>query len=489
MSRKKFKEKPAVYEYRKKKLSLPNRLNIAGSAEEELEERQDAAEKTAIVYSKMLPGLLKKLSQIEDPRNPRKVKHQLTVLMLYGILMFVYQMGSRREANRTMTHISFKNLQAIFPALKTLPHADTLARLLAKITVSEIQDCMIMLLKDLIKRKKFQNLLINKNYIIAIDGTQKFYRGYQWDQKCLERHVGGEKKIPQYYVYVLESVLILDNGITLPLLSIFLKNEDFNGLETKQDCERKAFYRLAKKLKELFRNSRITVVVDGLYACGPIIQTCLKNNWDYLIVLKKKALKTVWQEATGLMRIAPENRVRVKWGDRNQLYLWANDIEYEYMNAGVQRRLNLHVVICHESWLKDCVRSTGKVETRKTRYAWLSSKPLSEMNVFQKCTKIARHRWGIENNILAEKHQGYNYEHCYSYDWDTMEGYHYLMKIGRFLNVLAVNSELLFDKVRELGVQGFIKFLKDICKGSLFDKDKILAAVNKRRQWRLLPAI
>ena len=39
-----------------------------------------------------------------------------------------------------------------------------------------------------------------------------------------------------------------------------------------------------------------------------------------------------------------------------------------------------------------------------------------------------------------EKHQGYNYEHCYAYDWNVMRGYHYLMRIGHLLNVLAALS-------------------------------------------------
>ena len=100
----------------------------------------------------------------------------------------------------------------------------TLARLLEKINVSEIQECMIELLKDLIRRKKFQNYLIRKHYLIAIDGTQKFYRDYQWDEKCLKRHVGREARIPQFYVYVLEAVLVLDNGLTLPLKGNRAKN-------------------------------------------------------------------------------------------------------------------------------------------------------------------------------------------------------------------------------------------------------------------------
>jgi len=98
---------------------------------------------------------------------------------------------------------------------------------------------------------------------------------------------------------------------------------------------------------------------------------------------------------------------------------------------------------------------------------------------------MGRYRWKIENNILTEKHQGYEYEHCYSYSWNTMVGFHYLMKIGRLLNVLALNSELLVKKVKELGIRGFISYLKLICAGSPLDKDKIKEATKEKKLWRL----
>lgn len=148
-----------IYKERKKKQALPNRLNAADSVEKENQERQNTVERATIVYRQMLPGLLKKLSKIKDPRKPGSIKHKLTVLMAYGILLFVYQIGSRREANRTMTRICFENLQAMFPELTTLPHADTLARLLEEMNVAEIQECMIVRLKNLIRKKKFLKLL------------------------------------------------------------------------------------------------------------------------------------------------------------------------------------------------------------------------------------------------------------------------------------------------------------------------------------------
>ncbi|WP_034630122.1 hypothetical protein [Desulfotruncus alcoholivorax] len=343
---------------------------------------------------------------------------------------------------------------------------------------------MIELIKDLIRRKKFKNYLIRKHYLIAIDGTQKFYRDYQWDEKCLKRHVGGEAHIPQFYVYVLESVLILDNGITLPLMSIFLKNQDYIEGVTKQDCEQRAFRRMAEKLKKIFPRTRIAVVVDGLYACGPIIRTCRTNSWDYMIVLKEDCLKDVWHEATGLIRIDPENSLEVIWGDRKHVYKWANDIEYEYGKNGRNKEI-LNVVICQETWWENHSRSTKTIEEKNTRYAWLSSKRINAKNVFERCTKMGRYRWKIENNILTEKHQGYKYEHCYSYTWNAMEGFHYLMKIGRLLNVMALNSELLVNKVKELGVRGFISYLKLVCNGSPLNKAEIQKVCEAKWLWTL----
>ena len=70
-----------------------------------------------------------------------------------------------------MTRIGLKIYRQCFE-LETLPHADTLARLLEVIEVSEIQECMIELLKDLIRRKKFRNFLHNKTTSSQLMGPE-----------------------------------------------------------------------------------------------------------------------------------------------------------------------------------------------------------------------------------------------------------------------------------------------------------------------------
>jgi len=96
------------------------------SPEEEGVARTEATWEQLKVLRAELPRLLKRFAAIPDPRNPRKTKHKLSVLLLYGILSFVLQMASAREATREMSRPMFwENLKRIFPELEEAPHHDT----------------------------------------------------------------------------------------------------------------------------------------------------------------------------------------------------------------------------------------------------------------------------------------------------------------------------------------------------------------------------
>lgn len=73
-----------------KKRAIANRKQGYETPEDEKLDRQTSVEAALKVYQRTLPVLLKRLSKINDPRQPKKLKHSLTVLMIYGILMFVY---------------------------------------------------------------------------------------------------------------------------------------------------------------------------------------------------------------------------------------------------------------------------------------------------------------------------------------------------------------------------------------------------------------
>ena len=468
-----------------KKRNIANRKSGYETPEEEELDRQTTADAALKVYRRTLPILLKRLSKINDPREPKKIKHSLTVLMIYGIMMFICQQSSLRNANKEMsTAIFFKNMQAMFPDFKTMPHADTLSRLLERINVGEIEESIHELFEQLAKKKKFRNYLINKHYVIAIDGTQKFLRTEQWTKEALEKHVGKDKH-GIYYVYVLEAVVIFENGMTLPLMSEFLNNEEYRDFQSdKQDCERKAFYRLAERIKKRFPKLKISITMDGLYACGPVIKICREYGWDYMLVFKEGSMKDAWRESMGLIRLTPENVLKHHCGGRKQKYRWINDVEYNYGNNGRCKEI-LNVVVCEETW-EETSRITGKTTSNSTRYVWISRKEITKTNVETRCFEIGRYRWKIENNFKIMKHQGYKYEHCFSYDWNAMMGFHYLMQIGRFINVLLTYSELLDKKVTVLGINGLLAFIFKAFTAGVLDLDQIASIVNgESYQWRL----
>jgi hypothetical protein len=228
------------------------------------------------------------------------------------------------------------------------------------------------------------------------------------------------------------------------------------------------------------------VLLDGLYPNGPIVELCRQNNWDFMMVLQDDSLPSVWEEIKGLKGLQSENRLSRKWGDRRQHFWWVNDIRYDYLDPATkkQKKLKFHAVICEESWEEIAPGSTEVVQ-KTSRHVWISAEPLHKANVHSRCNLGARHRWGIESGLLVEKHQGYQYEHCFSYDWEAMRGYHYLMRLGHALNVLARHSYALAKYVRELGVRGLIAFVRSTIAGPWLDDEDLQQIATASCQIRL----
>jgi DDE_Tnp_1-associated len=267
------------------------------SEAEEQAAREEAVAGQLGVFRALLPKRLKELSKIPDPRQPKKIKHKLTVVLLDGLLSFVWQMASRREANREWSRPAFlATLQGLFPELESLPHADTLHRLWQEVEVQALEETQVELLRRWIRNKKFRRYLISQCYPIAIDGTQKLVRsGQWWAEEWLERRREmAEGESVQQYVYVLEANRVLHNGVTLPLLSEFLSYGEGDPDDHKQDWELKAFYRLAARLKAYFPRLPIRLLLDGLYPNGPLMALWHQYGWQLMIVLPDKWLPSVW---------------------------------------------------------------------------------------------------------------------------------------------------------------------------------------------------
>ncbi|MCR4440992.1 MAG: hypothetical protein QHH10_01740 [Peptococcaceae bacterium] len=80
------------------KPTLPNAKSPFQTVEQEQAGRRQIVEGQLKSFRALLPGLLKRLSKIKDPRNPKTVKHKLMVVLLYG-LYFILVPGVKPVAS------------------------------------------------------------------------------------------------------------------------------------------------------------------------------------------------------------------------------------------------------------------------------------------------------------------------------------------------------------------------------------------------------
>jgi len=67
-----------------------------------------------------------------------------------------------------------------------------------------------------------------------------------------------------------------------------------------------------------------------------------------------------------------------------------------------------------------------------------------------------------------------------------MKGFHYLMRLGHLLNVLAQLSIYLEEYVARVGARGVIRFVREILAGPWLDSERIGALFGRRYQLRFI---
>lgn len=89
----------------------------------------------------------------------------------------------------------------------------------------------------------------DKYFQIVVDGTGVMSFKERHCKHCLKKvyNKGDENEYSLYYHYVLEAKLVVGD-IVISIDSEFVENEDEN-IE-KQDCEIRAFYRMAERIKK-----------------------------------------------------------------------------------------------------------------------------------------------------------------------------------------------------------------------------------------------
>lgn len=77
------------------------------SIEELTADRADKLSSQIQAWRSVLPILIRRFSKIHDPRRAKSVKHKIVVVMLYGLLAFIFRLSTRREINRELSGKSY----------------------------------------------------------------------------------------------------------------------------------------------------------------------------------------------------------------------------------------------------------------------------------------------------------------------------------------------------------------------------------------------
>ena len=387
---------------------------------------------------------------IKDPRNAAMITYPLPGLLCTGVLMYIFRLGARREINHKLRENgpSREKFGAWFD-VEEVPHGDTLNYAFKKLKVAEVQEVECKLIERLIRQKVLKRYrLLDMYYRVAIDGTGVLTFKERHCEHCMSKKLSNGETL--YYHPVLEAKLVTQNGFAFSLMTEFIENMDPQA--NKQDCELKAFYRLAARLKERFPRLPICLLMDGLYACGPVFQLCENNDWKYLIVLQDKDLLNVHRSFNTALPHLPENHKKVQMGCEKkpivQVYRWANDLTYQ---DSEQRTHHLSLLECQETTLDSA--NTNK-------HMWLSNFTLTHHNIDRLGNQGGRLRWKVENEgFNVQKNGGFNLQHPYSQDETAGKVFYIILQIA-YLIFQLMEKGSLFSNPFPKGV-GSLKNIAD----------------------------
>jgi hypothetical protein len=380
---------------------------------------------------------------VVDVRNPDLITYPLASLLCTGVLLFIFRLGSRRQIKHQMRDNGTSETKfAAWFDVEGIPHGDTLNYSFKRLDPDEIQEVVCRMVERLIRKKVLYRWRLFDNFMIAVDGTGMLTFRERHCTNCLTRKLNNGTTI--YYHPILEAKLVTANGFAFSIMTEFIENTDPQA--NKQDCELKAFYRLAERLKQRFPRLPICLLLDGLYAGGPTFQLCEDYNWRYMVVLQDKDLLNVHRSYHTVLPHVPENHKRLLLGHMQEIvqeYHWVNRIEYE----DSQDRIHyLNMITCQES------KPDRRGNTSTTNFKWLTNFVPTMTNVDTLANQGGRLRWKIENEgFNVQKNGGFNLEHPYSQNGTARQVFYFLLQIA-YLIFLLMEKGSLFRKAFPNGV-------------------------------------
>ena len=375
------------------------------------------------IRNRYCPNLFRDFADTKDPRNQSYTEYsndELLGTMFYKGIAGIESMQSMTyEFNRESV---VQNLYQFMGKREKeyLPHAVTVNEYFERLVPDELQRVQQKQVYGLIRSKTFYEARFQKKWLVIVDGTQTYSGSRKLNDGCLERHYnkGTEEEAVNYHCDVLEAKIVLGESLVVSIASEFIENngedaasqKDLSEESRKQDCETKAFKRLAWKIKKAFPRLPIILLADSLYASGLVMDTCRANGWEFLIRYKTGSIPSIAEEYEKI----PE---KGKSGHAE----FVNDIDYNGKQVNILR-----------FWEKKIVK--GK--SVRTDFQWVTSIRITKKNA-EKTADTGRKRWKIENEgFNRQKNWQGDITHACSFNATAMKNHYLMMQISDMVKQL-----------------------------------------------------
>jgi hypothetical protein len=428
------------------------------------------------------PELFAWLREIEDCRK-KASNYELAALLMACLAMFLFKTESRNAANNLREDLRFqKNYKRLFKC--KMPHMDTVDRVMRLLDPSSLELLKQRLVQTLLRRKTFHKQRYrNKWFTVAIDATGVMSYDHENSTQCL--HKTSKNGHTTWFHNVLEARLVTSNGFSISLLTEWIENPSDTDYD-KQDCERKAFIRLATRLKQAFPRLPILLLADGLYPYDGFFSVCRDHGWSYIVTFKEGNLPSVWEEVQALRDLQKHHQHRESLTLPNQSTLhqqfrWVTQIDY--------KGHTVNWIECQE--LSSQTTNDGDVEEKRNTFTHLTDLPVNARTI-TRTSQTGRLRWKIENEgFNTLKNGGYALTHKYSrVSYQATKNYYQMMQIAHMIHQLMIYSTRFQDTYLKAKNHPTIKALWQqmiaaLCWASL-DKKQLRAIRKQKCQFRFI---
>lgn len=420
-----------------RRLKKTKKLNKAAIREQK-EKKTDLIYQIYTTITHHFPELFDWMRELDDPRkkaSPLELAAHLTACLA----MFIFKAGSRNEYNQKRKDLQFqKNFKKLFGF--TMPHGDSVHNVIVLLDETQVQRLNQKMVHVLLKRKVFHKSRYRHYWFrIAVDGSGVVSFEHHHCEQCLHQTSKNDKTT--YSHKILDARLVTPNGFSISIASEWIENPE-NEEYDKQDCERKAFTRLAAKLKKIYPRLPIIILADALYPYEGFFTICKTNQWAYLVTFKEGNLKTLWEEVSSLKPLQTNNlHTEIFYsstGDKKteQIFCWVDKIEYKDHSVNWQE--------CCETVTTTQRNADGSVviiKIEKKHFVHITDLPLNKKNIAAS-SNTGRLRWKIENEgFNTLKNGGYGLEHKWARkSYQALKNYFQFMQMGHLINQLMVKS-------------------------------------------------